>query len=111
MSKLNFFNQSGHQYIENWNKKTVMETKANQYLPQTVSHPGKTLNSKLKELKMGAKEFAVRTGKPEKTISHVLAGESAITTDMAVSFEEVLNIPAQFWLNRQNQYDEAIARL
>jgi addiction module HigA family antidote len=88
-----------------------MTTKANQYFPQTVSHPGKTLHSKLEELKMGSKEFAIRTGKPEKTISNVLSGESAITSDMAVLFEDVLSIPANFWLNRQNQYDEAVARL
>jgi HTH-type transcriptional regulator/antitoxin HigA len=88
-----------------------MATKTNQYLPQTVSHPGRTLNSKLVELKMGSKEFAIRTGKPEKTISNVLSGESSITSDMAVLFEDVLNIPAHFWLNRQNQYDEAVARL
>lgn len=88
-----------------------MTTKTNQYFPQTVSHPGKTLHSKLEELKMGSKEFAVRTGKPEKTISNVLSGESSITSDMAVLFEDVLSIPAHFWLNRQNHYDEAVARL
>ncbi len=88
-----------------------MATKTNQYLPQTVSHPGRTLAAKLDELKMSSKEFAVRTGKPEKTISNVLTGDSSITSDMAVLFEDVLSIPAHFWLNRQNNYDEAVARL
>lgn len=88
-----------------------MATKTNQYLPQSVSHPGKTLAAKLDELKMSSKEFAVRTGKPEKTISNVLTGDSAITSDMAVLFEDVLSIPATFWLIRQNNYDEAVARL
>jgi HTH-type transcriptional regulator / antitoxin HigA len=88
-----------------------MATKTNQYLPQSVSHPGKTLAAKLEELKMSSKEFAVRTGKPEKTISNVLTGDSAITSDMAVLFEDVLSIPAHFWLVRQNNYDEAVARL
>lgn len=88
-----------------------MATKTNQYLPQSVSHPGRTLAAKLDELKMSSKEFAVRTGKPEKTISNVLTGDSAITSDMAVLFEDVLSIPATFWLIRQNNYDEAVARL
>lgn len=88
-----------------------MATKTNQYLPQSVSHPGRTLAAKLEELKMSSKEFAVRTGKPEKTISNVLTGDSAITSDMAVLFEDVLSIPAHFWLIRQNNYDEAVARL
>ena len=84
--------------------------KANQYHPQSVSHPGITLSEKLDELNMGPKEFAVRTGKPEKTVTAILKGESAITPDMAVLFENVLQIPARFWLQRQLQYDEAVAR-
>lgn len=84
--------------------------KANQYHPQSVSHPGTTLSEKLTELGMGPKEFAVRTGKPEKTITAILKGDSALTPDMAVLFENVLHIPARFWLQRQLQYDEAVAR-
>ncbi len=83
---------------------------ANQYIPDTVSHPGETLLEKLEELGMGPKEFAVRTGKPEKTISCILHGESAITPDMAVLFETVLKIPANFWLRRQDLYNESQAR-
>lgn len=87
-----------------------MRTRNNQYYPETVTHPGFTLSEKLNELGMGSKEFAVRTGKPEKTISHILSGESSITPEMAVLFEDVLHIPAGFWLNRQKQYNEGIAR-
>lgn len=85
--------------------------KRNEYVPQTVTHPGVTLREKLGELGMSQKEFAVRTGKPEQTIVKVVDGKSALTPDMAVQFESVLGIPATFWLNRQRQYDEAIARL
>jgi addiction module HigA family antidote len=85
-------------------------SKKNQYSPQTVSHPGTTLAEKLNELGMGPKEFAIRTGKPEKTIIAILKGNSSITPDMAVQFENALKIPAHFWLNRQHQYDEFIAR-
>jgi addiction module HigA family antidote len=84
--------------------------KANQYFPETVTHPGETLREKLEELEMGSKEFAIRTGKPEKTISEVLNGNSSITPEMAVQFEKVLKIPAQFWLRRQALHDESIAR-
>lgn len=88
-----------------------MATKSNQYHPESVSHPGETLREKLEELNMGSKEFAVRTGKPEKTISLVLNGESSITPDMAVLFENVLKIPAHFWIRRQNLYNEGVARI
>ena len=86
-------------------------TKRNEYTPPTVTHPGITLKEKLDELGMSQKEFAVRTGKPEQTIVKVIDGKSALTPDMAVKFESVLGIPATFWLNRQQNYDEAVARL
>ncbi len=88
-----------------------MKTKINQYQPQSVSHPGLTLSEKLEEIAMGSKEFSVRVDKPEKTISAVLAGNSSITPEMAVKFEDVLKIPASFWLKRQRRYDEYLARL
>ncbi len=82
-----------------------MNQRKNQYFPETVTHPGFTLEEKLRELDMGPKEFAVRTGKPEKTISHILAGSSSITPEFAKLFEDVLHIPAEFWLNRQKQFN------
>jgi len=62
------------------------------------------------ELGMGPKEFAIRACKPEKTIAAVLNGSSSITPEMAVQFEQVLNIPAHFWLTMQRSYDEFHAR-
>lgn len=87
-----------------------MTTKKNQYHPQIAFHPGETLAEKLEELGMGPKEFAIRTGKPEKTVIAILKGKSSITPEMAVQFEHVLKIPAHFWLNMQRNYDEFIAR-
>lgn len=84
--------------------------KQNQYFPQSVPHPGETLAEKLEELGMGPKEFALRSGKPEKTISAILKGDSSITPDMAVQFENVTKIPAHFWMNYQRAFDEYIAR-
>jgi len=84
--------------------------KLNQYNPQTIPHPGIILKEKLNEMGTGPKEFALRTGKPEQTITAILKGDSSITPDMAVSFESVTGIPANYWLNHQQGYDEYIAR-
>ena len=84
--------------------------KQNQYFPQSRPHPGEMLAEKLEEIGMGTKEFAVRTGKPEKTISAFLNGKCSITPDMAVQFENITLIPAHFWLNSQRNYDEFIAK-
>ena len=80
------------------------------YHPQTIEHPGFTLKEKLLELAIGPKEFALRTNKPEQTISAILKGKSGITADMSVQFETVTKIPAEYWLRFQSIYDEAAAR-
>lgn len=82
-----------------------MATK-NQYFPQTVLHPGITLDEKLQEMGMGTKEFALRTDKPEKTIIAILKGANPISPEMAIKFENVTQIPANFWIRRQQRYDE-----
>lgn len=82
----------------------------NEFFSDISFHPGETLTEKLEELKMGPKEFAIRTGKPEKTIIAILKGESSITPEMAVLFENVLKIPARFWIKRQYSFDEYKAR-
>lgn len=84
--------------------------KSNEYFAPIVYHPGEILAEKLEELGMGSKEFSVRANKPEKTISAVLRGNSSITPDMAVQFENVTQIPAHFWMNAQNRYNEYVAR-
>ena len=83
----------------------------NEYFPQLVPHPGIDLSEKLDELGMGPKEFAVKSDIPEKTIAAILNGESSITPDLAVQFENVLKIPAHFWFKRQRNYDEYAARI
>jgi len=82
----------------------------NEYEPQTVSPPGSSLKEKLQEMQMSYKEFALSTGDSEETISKIINGERAITTDMAVQFERVLKIPADFWLRRQRIYEEMLSK-
>jgi addiction module HigA family antidote len=92
-------------------KRTNDKTMAiNQYIPTIVFHPGETLREKLEEMDMSIKEFALRTGKPEKTIIAVLNEESSLTPEMAVLFENVTKIPASFWIKKQARYNEFIAR-
>ena len=85
-------------------------TTVNQYFPDVVFHPGITLDEKLQEMGISIKEFALRTDKPEKTVIAVLKGDSSLTSEMAILFENVTRIPAQFWINKQARYNEYIAR-
>lgn len=86
-------------------------TKRTPFVPREAHHPGITLGEKLEELGMSVKEFAIRTSKPEKTINAILKGSSSITSDMAVAFESVTGIPARFWAQKQQNYNEYVSRL
>jgi HTH-type transcriptional regulator / antitoxin HigA len=85
-------------------------TTNNQYSPQSVPHPGVILEEKLQEMGMSIKEFALRTDKPEKTIIAVINATSAITSEMAIKFENATQIPANFWMRHQLHYDEFKSR-
>lgn len=85
--------------------------KSKEYLLPVAVHVGELLREWLDEHKMSGKEFAIRTGKPEKTISNILNGKSAVTKETAIAFEIVTGIPAEYILRFQAKYDEAVARL
>ena len=82
----------------------------NQYHPDFVSPPGETLEEILESRGMSQAEFAERTGRPKKTINEIIRGKSGITPDTALQFERVLDIPASFWIAREQNYREALAQ-
>ncbi|MBI5473661.1 MAG: HigA family addiction module antidote protein [Ignavibacteriae bacterium] len=86
------------------------KTFENEYAPTTVSHPGMTLKETLDALGMSQRELAKRMGRPLKTINEIVNGKTWITPETALQLETVLGVPANFWLKRQNQYDESLAR-
>lgn len=83
----------------------------NQYHPDSVSAPGETLAETLDTIGMSQTELAKRMGRPVKTINEIIQKKAAITADTALQLEQVLHIPASFWLKREQQYREFLARL
>lgn len=71
-------------------------------------HPGEDLEEKLQEMQMTVEEFAKRSLVPESIVESIIAGETSITADMAIAFEEVTGMPAILWLNLQRNYDNYI---
>ena len=82
----------------------------NEYTPDWVSPPGETLLETLEALGMSQTDLANRMGRPQKTINEIIKGKAAITPETALQLEKVLNLPARFWLNREQQYRESLAR-
>ena len=83
----------------------------NQYAPDIVSAPGETLLETLEDLGMSQAELARRIGRPKKTVNEIVQGKTAITAETALQLERALGVPAKFWLTREAQYREALARL
>jgi HTH-type transcriptional regulator/antitoxin HigA len=88
----------------------MAEQNRNQYIPDTVSPPGETLEEILDSRGMSQAELADRTGRPKKTINEIVKGKAAITAETAIQFEKVLGIPASFWTAREQKYRDSLAR-
>ena len=83
----------------------------NEYHPDSVSAPGETLLETLEATGMSQTELAKRMGRPIKTINEIVQGKTAITAETALQLEQVLRIPASFWLKYEQNYREFLARL
>jgi HTH-type transcriptional regulator/antitoxin HigA len=83
----------------------------NEYQPDYVSVPGETLLETLEDIGMSQTELAKRMGRPLKTINEIIQGKATITAETALQLEQVLRIPASFWLKREQLYRESLARV
>lgn len=81
------------------------------YKPDTAILPGETLTETLESIGMSQKELAERMGRPDQMINEIIKGKKQITYDTAIQFERVLNIPASFWLNLEQNYRTTLARI
>ena len=76
-----------------------------------ASPPGDTLADTLEALGMIQTELAERTGLSAKTVNRIIKGIDPITHETALALENVLNIPANFWLRLESNYREHLARV
>jgi proteic killer suppression protein len=78
--------------------------------PAAAIHPGEILLTEFMEpLGLTAYRLAKDLRVPQPRIYSVLHGKRAISADTAVRLGIYFNLPAQFWLNLQNQYDLRLA--
>jgi len=82
-----------------------------EYTPDAVSPPGETLRELLEERNMSQRALAERMGRPTKTINEIINARTSITPETALQLEKVLGTPAHFWNNREQKYQEYLARL
>jgi addiction module HigA family antidote len=71
-------------------------------------HPGEILRTEFME-PMGLSAYALAKALSFPGIYEVVRGDRAISADTAIRLGRYFGLPAQFWLNLQNDYDLRIA--
>ena len=77
----------------------------NNITPFVATHPGEMIKGELKERNMTQKQLSEMSGIKASILSETINGKRSISLNMAVALEKVLGIPADIWMNMQNQYD------
>lgn len=71
-------------------------------------HPGEILKTEFME-PMGVSAYALAKALEFSGIYEVVRGDRAISAETAIRLGKYFGLPAQFWLNLQNDYDLRIA--
>src|SRR3977135_4005453 len=80
------------------------------FQPDWVSPPGGTISDLLEERGLSQADLAERTGFTKKHINDLVHGRATINAETALKLEAVLGSSASFWLTREGQYRESLAR-
>src|SRR5579872_5850618 len=80
------------------------------YNPVEQIPPGETLLEWLEKSDMSQAEFAKRSGLTPKHINQVVKGGASISPEVAIAFERVTSIGAQFWTQLEANYQTALQR-
>jgi antitoxin HigA-1 len=68
-------------------------------------HPGEMIGDSLEELGVSISEAAKSLGITRQQLHNLIAGRSAITTEMAVRLEKALGGTAEAWVRMQMNHD------
>lgn len=82
----------------------------NEFSPDWASAPGETIADILGERQVSVNEFAARIEQPLDYANDLLQGRATITLAIARRLEQVLGASVEFWVSRDFQYREYVAR-
>ena len=68
-------------------------------------HPGSIIKKSLDAWNMSSKEFSIRSGISERTLSDIINEKGSITFDIAQKLALYFNNSIEVWLNLQTQYN------
>ncbi len=73
--------------------------------PFVATHPGEMIRDELKERGMTQKQLSEEMGIKPSVLSETINGKRSVSKNVAIALEKTLGIPAEIWMNLQNQYD------
>ena len=79
--------------------------------PFVATHPGAMIRDELKERGMTQKRLAEKMGVKPSVLSETINGKLPVSKNVAIALEKTLGIPAEIWMNLQNQYELDKARI
>ena len=78
--------------------------------PSKPIHPGTVLRERvLPGLGLSVSQASRELGVCRQTLHRILAGNAAVTPDMAARLGRLSGLPGRFWLSLQQEYDLALA--
>lgn len=83
---------------------------ANNLKPFEPTHPGELLIEELESRNISQAKFADQIGVKPSLLNEIIKGKRSINTEMALLLEAALDIPANLWLNLQNDYNMQVAK-
>jgi len=79
-------------------------------IADALIHPGEILREEFMEpLGLTAYRLAKEIAVPAPRIGEIVSGKRSISADTALRLGIYFSLPAQFWLNLQNEYDLRLA--
>ena len=89
-----------------------MATQNNNILPFKATHPGVLIKDELDAIPdLKQKDLAKELGVKASFLNEIIKGKRPVTADLAILLEKVLEIPADYWMRFQSQYEIDKARI
>jgi len=82
----------------------------NTYTPDYVIHPGEYLEEVLEARRIKKRDFAERAGLSVKSVSQIINGKALYSPDVSLTFEKILDVKAELWMNMAESYQLFQAR-
>ena len=92
------------------NNYKVLNSKGKELQTDVALHPGEIIEDELGAREIKKTAFAALLGIKPGHLSELLRGKRHVSAATALKLEKLLNIPAEYWMRVQVQYDLFVER-